>query len=277
MHSRFLVAVLFGFLSAWSPASADTIMPAGFGVGIQYYLDDQTALSNFIFVPAANGSEALNSGCVLATATRTACATAFSSVGALGTKSSMQDLSPDTIPAASESSNGFAWFRDVLTVQGLSGGTYTLVPEIRVEGTGSWDRVGFPQTVGIGIVEWGPDGASIIDNVFADATQSSYLNTFQLNGITFQAGVPFNFMIGFGEAARIYNGPSGSENSLVIADFLSTMRVTGLAVMDSGGQPVAQFSIYERPWRHLRARRSNHGSGTLIHCARAAQYSGHRG
>ena len=157
----------------------------------------------------------------------------------------MQDTSPSTIPGLDESSNGLEWFRDVVTVNGLPGGTYTVVPTVTVDGTNSWDFAAFPNTVGIGITEWAGDGATILDQVFADATQNSYSVNFTLNPITFQAGVPFDFMLGFGEAAFIYNtsihGPS--ENSLVNANFLNTMAVTGLEFLDSNGSPVTGFSV----------------------------------
>lgn len=66
---------------------------------------------------------------------------------------------------------------------------------------------------------------------------------FTLDGISFQPGVAFNFALGFGEAARIYAGSASDENTQVNADFLSTMLLTGISVLDSNGNVISGFSI----------------------------------
>src|ERR1051326_5475393 len=241
---RVPVHVAISLLTVAITLRAD-VLPAAYDVSVNYWIDSTDTLNSEKNTLAASGTSALLSGCVLSTAVRTACGTSFAAVGDLGSKSSMQDISPSTIPGQSESSNGIEWFRDVVTVKGLPSGTYTVVPTVTVDGTGSWDFAGFTQTVGLGIAEWAGDGTTILDQIFPDATQNSYSANFTLNPITFQAGVPFNFMLGFGEAARIYNtsvfGPG--ENSLVNANFLNTMAVTGLDFLDSNGAPVTGFTV----------------------------------
>lgn len=241
---RIPVHVAIPLLAVAITVKAD-VLPAAYDVSVNYWLESTETLNSEKNTLAASGTSALLSGCVLSTAVRTACGTSFATVGDLGSKSSMQDTSQSTIPARYESSNGIEWFRDVVTVNGLPSGTYSVVPTVTVDGTGSWDFAAFPNTVGIGITEWAGDGTTILDQVFADATQNSYSANFTLKPITFQAGVPFDFMLGFGEAAFIYNtsihGPG--ENSVVNANFLNTMAVTGLDFLDSNGTPVTGFSV----------------------------------
>jgi hypothetical protein len=222
-----------------------TILPAGFVAGIQYYNGTSTTpiLSNGTpFIPVTSASQATFSGCLISTATQSACGAAHAAMGVLGTQSTMFD-SNTSILGGAEDANGSAFFSDILTITGLSGGTYSLVPTVTVHGTGSWDNVALPQTVGLGIQEFGPDGSTVIDSLFPDATQNSYSAKFVLNGISFQPGVQFNLALSFGDAARIYAGPKATENTLVNANFLSTMLLTGLTVLDSNGQPVAGFTI----------------------------------
>ena len=241
---RSLVCAAIWFVALMTMAKADPL-PAAYDVSVSYYLGSTQTLNSGNYVPAGPGTSAQLSGCVLSTPVRTACGTSFAAVGDLGSTSSMHDTSQSTIPALYESSNGIEWFRDVVTVNGLSSGTYTVVPTVTVHGTSSWDFAAIPNTVGIGINEWAGDGTTMLDTVFADATEAVYSASFTLDPIAFQAGVPFNFMLGFGEAAFIYNtsvyGPG--ENSLVQANFLDTMAVTGLEFLDSSGHPVNDFSV----------------------------------
>jgi hypothetical protein len=240
--------ILYGAVSlacSLNLAKAD-LPPAGYDVSVSYYEGNTQTLNNGNFVSAGSSPSATQSGCVLSTAVRTACATSFATVGDLGSTSSMQDTSQSTMPAAYESSNGIEWFRDTVTVTGAGmspGGTFTLVPTVTVDGKSSWDNVALPNTTGIGMTEWAGDGSTVLEQLFRDTTQSSYSASFTLDPITFQAGTPFSFMLGFGEAAFIDNGPSASENSSVTANFLSTMSVTGLEVLDNNGSPVGQFSV----------------------------------
>jgi PEP-CTERM motif-containing protein len=241
---RVLVSAVIPLVAVAITLEAD-VLPAAYDVSVSYYINATQTLNEGNYVLAGSGTSAVLSGCVLSTAVRTACATSFAAVGDLGSTSSMQDTSQSTIPGQYESSNGIEWFRDVVTVNGLPNGTYTVVPTVTVDGKGSWDFAAFPNTVGLGITEWAGDGTTILDQIFADATQSTYAASFTLQPITFQAGVPFDFMLGFGEAAFIYNtsvhGPG--ENSLVDANFLNTMAVTGLEFLDSNGNPVTGFSV----------------------------------
>jgi len=114
-----------------------------------------------------------------------------------------------------------------------------------VHGTVTWDHVALPGTVGVAVQEWGPDGTTLVADVDFDGftPQNVFSTTLSLPGIQFQDGVPFNLMLGFGEIARIFNGDPASENSLVNADFLSTMRITHLDVFDANGAPVTGFAI----------------------------------
>jgi hypothetical protein len=243
VHMRVFVSAAV-LLSAVVTVKAD-VLPAAYDVSNNYYINSTNTLSNGQYILAASGTSALLSGCVLSTAVRTACATSFAAVGDLGSTSSMQDTSPSTIPGQYESSNGIEWFRDVVTVNGLPSGTYTVVPTVTVDGTNSWNYAAFPNTTQIGITEWAGDGSTVLDQIFDDATQTTYTASFTLAPITFQAGVPFNFMLGFAEGAFIYNtsiyGPE--ENSLVDANFLDTMAVTGLEFFNGNGNPVTDYSV----------------------------------
>lgn len=222
-----------------------SVLPAAYDVSVNYWVSTTETLNKEQYTLAGAGTSALLSGCVLSTAARTVCGTSFAAVGDLGGTSSMHDTSQSTIPDLYESSNAIEWFRDVVTVNGLPSGTYSVVPTVTVHGTGTWDVAAFPNTIGLGITEWAGDGTTILDQVFPDATQSNYTSSFTLQPITFQAGVAFDFMLGFGDAARIFNtsvyGPG--ENSSVDANFLHTMAVTGLEVLDSSGKPVTRFSV----------------------------------
>lgn len=65
-------------------------------------------------------------------------------MGNLGAQSSMTDLSPSAIAGGAEDANASAFFRDILTVKGSglsTGETYTLVPTVTIDGTGSWNNV----------------------------------------------------------------------------------------------------------------------------------------
>ena len=231
------------------PAKAGAILPAGFTAGIEYYNGTSTVPILYQLTPfvlASSASQASISGCLIATASQSACGTGRAAMGNLGARSSLTDLNPSTIPGGSEDANASSIFWDVLTVTGPSmagGQTYTMVPTVTIHGTGSWNNVALPQTVGLGIEEFGPDGTSVLETLYPDATQSSYSMTFTLDGIPFQPGVQFNFALGFGEAARIYTGPAAAENTQVSANFLSTMLLTGITVLDSQGRAVPNFTI----------------------------------
>lgn len=225
------------------------LIPAGYNAGIQYYNGTSTTpiLSQFSsFVPASSASHASVSGCLISTASQSACGAGFAAMGDLGAQSSMIDSNPSAIPGGSEDANASAYFNDILTVTGLglsTGQNYTLVPTVTIDGTGAWNNVSLPQTVGLGIQEFGPDGSTVIDSLFPDATQHSYSATFTLDGISFQPGVEFNFALQFGEAARIYTGSATTENTEVSANFLSTMLLTGITVLDSNGNAIPDFTI----------------------------------
>lgn len=238
-----------GILST-ATSAANPTQPAANFAGIGYYINGDLALPlQGEYKLTSSGSSAFYSGCTVSTATLTACASSIAKVGALGNKSFITDTNPSSMPGYYESSNGFSWFRDVLTVNGLVNGTYMIVPTVTIHGTSSWNGVlGDPGniSVGVSLVEWAPDGTTVAQSLHFDATSAVYTHSFQLQGIPFEPSVPFNFMIGFGEAASIFNPTNvvnPPTNTYVAADFLSTMSVTGLKVQDQVGNPVADFEV----------------------------------
>jgi hypothetical protein len=239
MQNLSTVIRLSGAFAICFTTFAEPILPVSFDASVIYYSGDTPIAfqGDHTLGPAGSASY---SACLVSTAVRTVCGTAFASPGRLGTRSSLVNTDPTTIPAGSaESSNAAATFTDVLTITGLAPGTYSLLPRITVHGTGAWDKFGYVQTIGLGINQFGPDGSSMIYSVFPDATQSSYTATFDLAGIAFQPGTPFNLKLTFGTAARIYSGPAAVQNTSVTADFLSTMVVSGLEIRDPQGQLIS--------------------------------------
>jgi hypothetical protein len=173
---------------------------------------------------------------------RTACATASAQIGVLTSGSTMRDTDAGAVAGSSESANGFAFFRDIVVISGPQlAGRYRLVPTVTIQGTASWDVAGTPGTAGVGIIVNAGDGTTQLQSLHLDASQSSFAHTVVLNAIPFDAGVPFNVMLGFGNAARILKNPPATRNTVVTANY--TMRVTGLAVLDGQGHVVANFNV----------------------------------
>ena len=151
----------------------------------------------------------------------------------------MTDTAPGSMAASSESANGYATFRDIVVVRGLTPGPYQLVPTVTIEGTTDWTGVVLPFTANVGVQLYGPDGKAVIHDTTLDTAQHSVAITRTLGGIPFTAGVPFNVMLGFGHAARLFrNSPA---NTSVTASY--TMRVTGLTVLDALGRVVTGYDI----------------------------------
>jgi hypothetical protein len=93
------------------------------------------------------------------------------------------------------------------------------------------------------VYQFAPDGVTHSQNVAFDATQSTFITSLSMLGFEFEPGVDFNISLGFGVAARVFNGPAAVQNSFVEADFLSTMKVTGLEVFDSDNISVTGWQI----------------------------------
>ena len=95
---------------------------------------------------------------------------------------------------------------------------------------------------GITLTEFSPtDGTTQIYNYNSQnsVNQNTYSMTHVLGPITIQGGVAFDFAIAFGVASRIFSGPASSQNTMVTANFLNTMLLTGLELRDSTNTVVA--------------------------------------
>lgn len=242
-----LLCVLAAMCALLAGPARAALVPAGYMASIAYYVGDTPVLiESTPFIPAGAGTSTTFGGCLLNEPTRTACATARVGMGDLGVKSRMTDLHSSAIPAGAESMNAFAMFWDVLNITGqglVAGNTYHFVPVVSVHGHNSWDRVARPQTIGLGIALFTPDGSSILQNIFPDGTQEHFADTFVLEGVPFQPGVDFNFGMNFGIAARIMAGPDGTENTVVEADFFSSLELVGLKIVDAAGTEIGAYTI----------------------------------
>ncbi|AMY12120.1 hypothetical protein LuPra_05392 [Luteitalea pratensis] len=222
-----------------SPVSAGPA-PVAYSANINYYLDGSVAAAGpSDYVEALSRPLASVTGCMLSTPTARACGSSSATIGLLTTQSTMTDTAPGSMAGSAESANGYATFRDIVVVRGLTPGSYQLVPRVTIEGTTDWSGVVLPFTASVGVQLYGPDGKAVIQDTPLDTTQHSVAVTRTLGGIPFTAGVPFNVMIGFGHAARLFrNLPA---NTSVTASY--TMRVTGLAVLDALGRVVTSYDI----------------------------------
>ncbi len=243
--------LVLGMLAGSQALFGSSLQPAGYDAGLGYFVDGALALpGQSQFVSAAPGATAVYSGCLVSTGTTAACGSSYATAGQLGNQASMHDSNPTSIPGLYEGLDAFSWSRDILTISGPSGsGTYMLIPTITIHGTSTWNGATAPgaQQVGVGAVEWDPDGTRYPDQNF-DATLygsngSTFSQTVQLQGVPFQPGTPFDFQVGFAVTARVFQPSTGATSTDVNADFLSTMRITGLSVIDPSGNTVGSFSI----------------------------------
>lgn len=222
------------------PASAGP-SAASVSANVNYYVDAAVAAAGPSEYRLVQSGPPLSvNGCMVSTAVVRACASSTAAMGLLSTQSSLSDTAPASMAGSSESANGYAAFRDVVMVRGLpASGQYRLVPTVTIEGSTSWNGVVQPFTANVGVQLFNADGVSVIDDTTLETAQPSVAITRALAGIPFTAGVPFNVMIGFGHAARLFRHLPG--NTSVMASY--TLRVSGLTVLDGQGHEVTGFSI----------------------------------
>jgi hypothetical protein len=194
-------------------------------------------------VALSSGNVATFVGCSEISPTAQGCYSAYSSFGAWGSQASVSNTSPSTMTTNLQGVYVGAISRDILTISGIAAGIYTLVPTVTLDGISSWNNQWIPNTQHVAFQQYTADGLTQIDNGFYDVSTTVFNVTDTLTGIEFSVDESFNFVIGFGQTVRIFNGPDEFMNTLVQGNFLSTMHVTGLEVFDVDGQSVGGWVI----------------------------------